>query len=237
MDASAPLVIEVRGLVKHYQGLRPLRIASLEVRSGERVSLAGLDATAAEVLVNLLNGAIVPDEGEVAVFGRPTAAIRDESEWLSHLDRLGIVTARAVLLDGPTVRQNLALPFTLEIDALPADVHEKTQTLAADVGIEAPMLDRPAGEAPAHVRMRARLARALALGPELLLLEHPTAGIERDQAPGFARTVRYVADARGLTVLTVTEDAGFAEVIGGRALRLQAGTGALVNARGWRRWF
>ena len=237
MDVSTPLVIEVTGLVKNYQGLRPLRIATLEVRSGERVSLAGLDATAAEVFVNLLNGAILPDQGEVRVFDQPTTAIGNENEWFAFLDRFGIVTPRAVLLEGLSVRQNLALPFTLEIDTLPAGVHAKTQQLAAEVGIDATMLDRPAGSVPIHVRMRVHLARALALGPRVLLLEHPTLAVDRDQMPAFARSVRDVSVARQLTVLAVTEDVIFADVVAERALRLQGATGAIVNARGWRRWF
>ncbi len=87
---------------------------------GERVALAGIDAGGAEVMLNLVTGASLPDEGEVRVFGRRTADVSDGDEWLASLDCFGIVSERAVLLEGATLTQNLALPFTLEIDPVPA---------------------------------------------------------------------------------------------------------------------
>jgi len=234
--ASAP-VIEMAGVVKDYRGLRPLRLGALAVKAGERVCLSGFDAVGAEVLVNLLNGAILPDEGEVRVFGHATGNIADEREWFAFLDRLGIVTRRAVLLEGPTITQNLALPLTLEIDPVPADILARTRALAAEAGIAPAWLERRAGEAPEHVRMRVHLARALALGPEVLLLEHPTAEMARDAVAAFARTVREVAAARHLTVVAATEDAAFADIVAHRSLRVQPATGALVSAKGWRRFF
>lgn len=235
-EAQATPVIQVTGLIKNYSGLRPLRMQSLTVGASERVSISGLDATAAEVFINLVNGAIVPDQGEVRVFGRPTTDIADENAWLAFLDRVGIVTPRAVLLEGQTVRENLVLPFTLAIDAVPADVQHKTRELAALTGIGDEWLVRRAGDAPASVRMRIHLARALALGPELLLLEHPTAQIEPAHVKSFATTVRHVVVTRRLTVLAVTQDDAFADVVADRAYRLQGGTGALTSTRGWRRW-
>src|SRR5215468_5905036 len=109
-------VLRISGVRRKYQGLRPLRINALTIETGERVALSGLDAGAAEVLVNLVTGASVPDEGEVAVTGRTTASIADGDEWLASLDRFGIVSPRAVLLDSATLLQNLAMPLSLEIE-------------------------------------------------------------------------------------------------------------------------
>jgi ABC-type lipoprotein export system ATPase subunit len=114
MSAAAP-VIEVRGVSKNYSGLRPLRIAELTIGAGERVSVGGLDAGAGELLVNLVTGASVPDAGEIRIFGQRTADIPDGDAWLDLLERFGIVSPRAVLLEGSTLQQNLAMPFTLEI--------------------------------------------------------------------------------------------------------------------------
>ena len=100
MATLAAPVIEIESLLKDYKGLRPLRLTGLSVREGERVAVGGIDATAAEVLVNLINGAILPDTGHVRVFGEDTASIADEDAWLASLERFGIVTPRAVLLDG-----------------------------------------------------------------------------------------------------------------------------------------
>src|SRR5512140_115055 len=109
-------VLHSRNVRKSYQGLRPLRIQELIVRRGESVALKGFDAGAAEVLVNLVTGASVPDEGEVAVLGSPTSSISDADAWLASLDRFGIVTPRAVLLEQLTLLQNLGMPLSLDID-------------------------------------------------------------------------------------------------------------------------
>ena len=82
---------------------------------------SGFDQPSAEVFVNLATGATLPDAGDVSVFGRPTTAIDDSADWLATVDRFGIVSERAVLLDALTVIQNLAMPFTLEIEPPPDD--------------------------------------------------------------------------------------------------------------------
>jgi ABC-type branched-subunit amino acid transport system ATPase component len=93
------------GVVKDYRGLRPLRVAALDVAPRERVAIAGLDVAAAETFINLATGAGLPDEGEVRVMGQATSAITDGDAWLVSLDRFGIVSHRAVLLEESTVAQ------------------------------------------------------------------------------------------------------------------------------------
>jgi ABC-type transporter Mla maintaining outer membrane lipid asymmetry ATPase subunit MlaF len=233
MTPKATIVLEVRDLVKNYQALRPLRLKRLVLHAGERVALSGFDAGAAEILVNTLNGALLPDAGEVVLFGRRTADITDSDEWLRSLDRFGIVTRRAVLLGGATVEQNLALPFTLEIDRLSEAIGGKVAMLAAEAGLSRDWLGRPAAQAPADVQMRAHLARALAMDPGLLVCEHPTVGLARETVQAFAATVRDVAAARGLAVLVLTEDSEFADAVARKAFKLKPGTGELANSRGW----
>jgi len=116
---SATPVLHIANVRKNYQGLRPLRLRELVIMPGEQVAVSGLDAGAAEVLVNLVTGASLPDEGEVRVLGHSTADVTNGDEWLASLDRFGIVSPRAVLLDAVSALQNLALPFTLQIDPIP----------------------------------------------------------------------------------------------------------------------
>ena len=83
-------ILEMRGVVKNYNALRPLRIAELSMTSGVRVAVAGIDAPGAEVMLNLVTGASLPDQGEVRIFGRSTAAVSDGDEWLASLERFRI---------------------------------------------------------------------------------------------------------------------------------------------------
>ncbi|MCA1561852.1 MAG: ATP-binding cassette domain-containing protein [Acidobacteria bacterium] len=234
---SSPLV-EVAGVVKNYHALRPLRVAALTVHERDRVALIGFDAAAAELLVNLLTGASLPDAGDIRVFGQRTADIATGDEWLASLDRFGIVSDRGVLLEGATVRQNLAMPFTLEIDPVPADIAARVARLAEECGITtgsdgAAILDRAAAQTESEIRTRMHLARAIALDPRLLILEHPTAHMPRSAHAAFAADFVRVADARGLTAVIITADEAFARHVAPTRLTLNAATGALKKSR----WF
>ncbi len=235
--------LQLTGIHKRYQGLRPLRLQELTIASGERVAVSGFDAGAAEVLVNLVTGASLPDQGEVRVLGQLTADIAGGDEWLASLDRFGIVSPRGVLLEGATVEQNLAMPLTLQIDPVPPDVAVRVAALARECGIEAAAgagNDGPAwlrhvtGEAPAHIRARMHLARAVALAPALLVLEHPGADLQADARAAFADCIASVTDARTFATLVITTDDEFAKRAAHRALRLEPATGALRPIkRGW----
>ena len=227
MTSDTPVVL-CTGVVKDYRGLRPLRLLDLRVEARERVVLSGIDVIGAEVVTNLINGATLPDEGEVRVFGEPTHAMSDGEAWLAALDRFGIVTARAVLLDAMTVRQNVALPLTIDIDPVPDAMVERVDALAHEAGIDRDWFGRRAHEVPAPIRMRIHLARSIALSPQLLLLEHPTAALESGDRPAFADDVHRIAEARGLTLLACSQDREFARRAATRHLQLHPGTGALT---------
>jgi predicted ABC-type transport system involved in lysophospholipase L1 biosynthesis ATPase subunit len=226
VTASPPAAIEFEGVTKVHGGLRPLRISSLRVEAGERVALSGLDAGAAETFVNLVTGASLPDEGDVRVAGRSTREIATDVEWLSSLDRFGLVTTRAVLLEQLSTRANLAMPFTLSIDPMPDDVRERVDALGHDVGLAPDRLDAPVGQLRAAERVRLHLARALAPGPEVVLLEHPTATLDHpDDGVSLGAALRRLADARGFGWVAVTEDERFARASGALALHLNPATG------------
>lgn len=229
--------ISIEGLRKNYGALRPLRIQHLVVEAGERVALGGLDGAAAEILVNLITGASLPDEGRVRTFGAATSDIADGDAWLASLDRFGIVSPRAVLLDGSTLEQNLALPFTLELEPVPPAVAAQVAALAGECGIAPEQLSRRAGELPAHLRARTHLARALALKPQVLLLEHPTAEVEDGERMPLARDVAAAIGSRGAAALILTLDVEFAAQAAHRSLTLQPATGALVPWKPKRGWF
>ena len=135
MASPVTPVLELEGIEKRYQGLRPLRLQSLAIAPGERVAMLGVDAGAAEVLVNLVTGASVADRGAVRVLGRNNADIADGDDWLASLDRFGIVSPRAVLLEGATLEQNLAMPFTLQIDPVAPEIARRVSELAVACGL------------------------------------------------------------------------------------------------------
>lgn len=236
MTADEPLVA-VRGLVKTYNALRPLRVESFTLARGEVVTIGGLDAAAAEMFVSLLTGATLPDSGEVRLFGQATSAVSDSDAWLRLLDGVGILTDRAVLIGQFSAEQNVAMPFTLEVDPLADEVRPRVARLMTEVGIRADAARGAVAEAGPEVQARVRLARALALDPVILLAEHPTATLPRDAVNAFGADLRRAAAARGLAVVALSADEAFARALGGPVLTHEPATGRLAPARGWRSWF
>jgi ABC-type transporter Mla maintaining outer membrane lipid asymmetry ATPase subunit MlaF len=228
-------VLEFRNVIKGYGGLRPLRMEALTLHRGDRVALVGLDGAGAEAFVNLLTGASLPDQGQVALFGRDTASVVDADEWLNSLEGVGIVSARAVLLDDLTVAQNIATSFTLSLDPVAADVMAQVRGLAEEVGLDGPALDRRVADVPAGVAARCHLAKALALSPSLLVLEHANA-IAGSAAAALGRTAGDVMRARGLAGLVITADEAFARAAADRVLAVSPATGELHDRSGWRRF-
>lgn len=218
--------------MKDYQSLRPLRVRELSVTDGEVLSVAGLDGPAAEMFVHLVTGAALPDEGDIALFGRNTRDVPDADEWLQSLDGLGLVSGRAVLLDMLGVLQNIAMPLTLDVDPIAADVVQTVESLAREVGIDAAAWNLPLGEVDAETRLRVHLARAVASGPRLIVAEHPSAGLPREAVARVASDFGELARSRRLALLVLTADADFARALGGRALGFAPATGELRETVG-----
>jgi predicted ABC-type transport system involved in lysophospholipase L1 biosynthesis ATPase subunit len=233
-------LIELSGVVKHYGVAQPLRIRGIVVREQDRLALTGFDAGAAETFVHLVTGAALPDEGDVRVASRDTRAIATDTEWLTSLDRFGLVTERAVLIDKLPIAANLALPLTLAIDPMTPETRRAVEGLAADAGLPSARLDEPASTLDALERVRAHLARALAMQPGMLILEHPTAKLANSgHSRALGETLRAAADARGFGWIALTADEDFARASGATVLRLLPATGDLVpvSAQGfWTRF-
>jgi predicted ABC-type transport system involved in lysophospholipase L1 biosynthesis ATPase subunit len=233
---TEPLV-SVKNLVKTYQALRPLRVESLVLNRGDVIAVSGLDAAAAEMFIGLLTGAVLPDSGEIRLFGKRTADVIDSEAWLAMLDGVGIMTDRAVLIAQFSVEQNIAMPFTLEIDPVAAAMRPQVQQLAQEVGLRVEDLGTRIAESRAEVQARVRLARAIALNPLVLLAEHPSATLPRDTVKAFAADLSRVARARNLAMLAITADDAFAAALGGQMLTHEPATGALKARSSWRKIF
>jgi putative ABC transport system ATP-binding protein len=235
--ADVDPLIEIAGVTKDYRALRPLRVQRLALHEGESIALLGFDAAMAEVLVNLITGAQLPDEGEVRVFGRPTTSITAVDDWVTELDRFGLISARALLVDQFTAEQNLALPLTLEIDNLSATVRAEVTHLAQEVGLSVEELGAPTGTLSPLAQLRLRLGRALALRPRVVLAEHPSASLSGEDSRKFAVDFSSVTTRHGSAVLMMTTDPDLRNVAD-RVLELQPATGALLEKKfGLRRWF
>jgi putative ABC transport system ATP-binding protein len=189
------------------------------------------------MMTTLITGATLPDHGTINVVGTDTATLADSDAWLKLVDRIGIVSERAVLLSPLTVIQNLSIPFTLEIEPPPEAIQAQAAVLAREVGLPESAWDGPVAALDAAARLRVRLARALSFNPAILLLEHPTAQVQRTDVKALALSVRTIAERRGLATLTLTADAEFASAVARRVAIWQPASGKLTEQSrgGW--WF
>jgi predicted ABC-type transport system involved in lysophospholipase L1 biosynthesis ATPase subunit len=230
-------IVSLRAVSKDYRGLRPLRVERLELRESETIALLGFDRAAAEVLVDLITAASLPDSGDVTIFGRETRAIADPGAWLRELDQFGILSERAILLDQLTAEQNLALPFSLELEEPSPALRADVRALADEVGISREELTTPVARLGPLPQARIRLGKALALKPRVLLAEHPNALVPAADLPTFAAEFSRIVSARAVALLALTADATFARSVAERVLALQPASGALETSSGWRSWF
>jgi ABC-type transporter Mla maintaining outer membrane lipid asymmetry ATPase subunit MlaF len=231
------VLVRIRKLTKDYRSLRPLRVESLVLHDGQSLALCGFDQMTAEIFVDLVTAAIVPDAGEVTVFGQLTTAIADRDEWLRTLDRFGLLTERAVLVEQFTVEQNLAIPYSLSVNELSADLRARVGQLAEEVGFAPADLQKQSGILPPLGRLRLRLGRALAMDPKVLLAEHPNATLDPADTQPFAEALKRIVKQRGIAALVLTADQVFARRAADDVLVLEPATGTLHSSSGWRRWF
>ncbi len=227
------IVLHLAGVSKDYRALRPLRIDQLIVEAAEPVAILGFDQAAAEVFVNLVTGATLPDRGDVTLFGRATSAIADSGEWLAFVDRFGIVSERAVMLEALSIIQNLSMPFTLDIEPPPSDVRDRAAAIAREVGLPEEAWERPVGGLDPASRVRLRAGRAVALDPAVLLMEHPSAGVPRGEVAALGADLRALAAARGAAIVAATADAEFAHAVARRVLVHDPASGRLTERRRW----
>jgi ABC-type transporter Mla maintaining outer membrane lipid asymmetry ATPase subunit MlaF len=227
---AAP-VLEIDDVIKSYGGLRPLRLRTLVVQPGERLGVAGVDQTMAEVFVNLVTGATLPEQGSIRLSGRATSDIADSADWLATVDRFGIVSERVVLLDQFTLAQNIAMSLTLDLAPVSAEVQEQVEGLGGEVGLSPDDLNRRVGESGAALRLRARLARAIVTGPSMLLVEHPAANLTPEEMTSVGVDVARVSKRRTLAVIVLSATPDLGRGFVDRMMILNPATGALTEEK------
>jgi ABC-type lipoprotein export system ATPase subunit len=230
---EAAAALELRDVEKQYGGLRPLRVRHLQIQPRTRATLIGLDLPAAETFVNLITGAVLPDKGDVITLGQSTSAIVESDVWLKFVEQFGFVSDRIALLDAMTAEQNLAIPFSLEIDPIPAEVLSRVHALAAEVGMASSDLHARVGDASPLLRARVRMARAVALDPLVVVLEHPTATLSTEDTPAYTALLAGIGEKRALTMVALSMDEKFGKALGGRLLIWQPATGEFKERRKW----
>jgi phospholipid/cholesterol/gamma-HCH transport system ATP-binding protein len=195
----------VRGLVTRINGRVLHENLDLEERRGEILGVVGGSGAGKSVLLRTIVGLMRPAAGSIEIFGEDTRSI-DETELRRVEARWGVLFQDGALFSSLTVAENIAVPLREQLDLEPHLIAEIARLKLSLVGLAAEVAFRYPSELSGGMRKRAALARALALDPELLFLDEPTAGLDPIAAGAFDALIRDLRDGLGLSVFMVTHD-------------------------------
>lgn len=198
-------LIEVRGLLSQFGDRVIHQDLNLDVERGEVLGVVGGSGTGKTVLLNTIIGLKEPEGGEVRIFGHDRATLTKDQE--ADIERrTGILFQQGALFSSLSVIDNVASPL-VEHTRLSRDViRELAEMKIAMVGLGPESHHLKPAELSGGMRKRVGLARALALDPELLFLDEPTAGLDPIGAAAFDDLIRQLSDDLGLTVFMITHD-------------------------------
>lgn len=198
-------VIRVRGLVTRFRDQLVHDGLDLDLHRGEVLGVVGGSGSGKSVLLRAIIGLLRPREGQIEVFGRDLAEISDRDRQQLRA-RQGVLFQHGALFSSLSVCQNIQAPLR-ERYALSEPLLEQIAGLKlALVGLPPDAGGKYPAELSGGMRKRAALARALALDPEILFLDEPTAGLDPIGAADFDRLIRGLQRSLGLTVFLVTHD-------------------------------
>ena len=199
------VVIRVRGLRTQF-GKQVIHDGlDLDVRRGEVLGVVGGSGTGKSVLMRAIIGLIQPAAGRVEVFGTDTSDL-GPTETATLRTRYGVLFQNGALFSSLTVVENVQVAMREFLDLPQALMDQFGALKVAMVGLPADACSKFPSELSGGMRKRAGLARALALDPEIVFLDEPTAGLDPIGAAAFDQLIRDLQQSLGLTVFMVTHD-------------------------------
>ena len=198
-------VIRVRGLVTRFGAQTIHDGIDLDVRRGEVMGVVGGSGTGKSVLLRTVIGLKRPEGGRIEVLGQDIAEL-DEPARRALDQRWGVLFQDGALFSSLTVAQNIEVPLREHFRMPEPLMDEIAACKVAMVGLPESAADKFPAQLSGGMRKRAGLARSLALDPEILFLDEPTAGLDPIAAADFDQLIRDLKASLGLTVFLVTHD-------------------------------
>jgi len=220
-------VIAVDDLHKSYGSRKVLNGITLSVSRGETLAVLGRSGTGKSVLLKLIIGLVDPDSGSVRIHGQDIAGLA--------LDRMGDIRKNmgflfqhAALYDSLTVAENVAFPLTHHrLDMSKSERADWAGHLLAEVGLEGGDLKKMPSDISGGMQKRVGLARALALEPDILLLDEPTAGLDPISSGEINDLILRFQKDRQMASIVVTHDLHSARTIANHLALLNEGNVAI----------
>ena len=216
------LAVRVTGVRKSFGTQVVLDGIDLGVPRGETLTILGRSGTGKSVLLKLIIGLQKPDAGSIRIGGQEIGAL--PLERLNEVrTKLGFLFQQAALYDSLTVEENVAFPLARHTDLPDAERRKRAAELLSRVGLEGELAKIPA-DISGGMKKRVGLARALALDPEIMLLDEPTAGLDPITATEIIGLIRELRDMREMSAVVVTHDLRSVEALADRVAVLNEGS-------------
>jgi len=213
-------IYEVDTVEYRYEDADALAGLSLSIKSGESVVLLGANGSGKSTLLKMLDGLIFPTAGNICVFGAELseAALKDEGFSRSFRRSVGFVFQNSdAQLFSPTVRDEIAFG-PLHMGLPPEEIEKRTGDTLHILGLEH-LSERPPYHLSGGEKKKVALASVLAVGPDVLLFDEPTAGLDPKTESFLIRLILQLT-AAGKTIITATQDLRLAAEIAGRIVVL-----------------
>lgn len=203
--AAREVVIEVRGLVNRFGVQTVHDHLDLDVHRGEILGVVGGSGSGKSVLLRSIVGLLRPTAGSIRVLGENLLDL--PATRRSRLERrFGVLFQSGALFSSLTVAENVAVPLLEHGGLGREEANHMAGVKLALAGLPRDAAHKPPSALSGGMIKRAALARALALDPEILFLDEPTAGLDPISAAAFDQLLLTLRNALGLTVFLVTHD-------------------------------
>lgn len=216
---TEPIVI--RDLQKSFGAQTVLNGLSLSVARGETLAVLGRSGTGKSVLLKLIIGLQTPDSGSIRILGQEITTLkpRDLNEVRK---KIGFLFQQAALYDSLTIGENVAFPLERHKKLPPSERDDRVHTLLSSVGMDGHPNKLPS-QISGGMQKRVGLARALALEPEILLFDEPTAGLDPITGAEISHLILELKERHGITGIVVTHDIQAARIFANRLVLVDKG--------------
>lgn len=229
--ATREPAISVRGVVKRFDGRAVLDGINLDIMPGETMIIMGGSGSGKSTLLRTIIGSFPADEGQVMMFGRNMCSL-DENGLNATRKRFGILFQSGALFNSMTLAENVALILQehTDLDAEIIDIQVKIKLEMVGLLDAA---NRYPSEISGGMKKRAGLARALALDPEILFYDEPSAGLDPVTSAEIDQLIINLSKQLGVTSVVVTHEMDSAFTIADRMCMLDKGKMIAVETREW----
>jgi phospholipid/cholesterol/gamma-HCH transport system ATP-binding protein len=228
-DATARVIpepghplISFRGIDKSFGGNKVLTGIDLDVYQGETMVILGRSGSGKTVLTSMLVGLNTPEAGVIMVEGVNITEFATDNDWRSLRLKTGYLFQGSALYDSMTVGENVAFPMVQHTDWREAEIENRVAEKLGQVGLAGVEPLEPS-ELSGGMLRRAALARSLALDPQIIIYDEPTAGLDPITGDEIGQLIHRLQEVLKVTSIVVTHDLRLAQLVADRLVLLHQG--------------